>query len=119
MTDTQIAVGLGIVVFVLSFPIALYRHGPDGNAEVPDADPLEWSGVNRRRRDAKRQNEQVKLIIAFMNTVSAAFLVTGILAPTVTNGSIGVPWAILATLIAFALHIFAHAILRAAWQSEE
>jgi hypothetical protein len=74
----------------------------------------------RRRRAAKRWNERLKILTAFLNTIGAASFLAIVVVPLVQLGApkVSVIQTLIGIGIAFGMHGVAQMIL-SAWKSEE
>lgn len=116
MTDAQLISGLAAAILIAAFVLAVFTSA---DAHLPEAEPLDWTGVVRRKRDAKRFNEHAKLFSTFLNNLGIASIVTMALAPLVqSEGPIKWPRTFMVLMFASVLHTIAQMSLRL-WKSEE
>ncbi len=119
MTDAQwLLIGAGLIFGAAIFGVVKQAGNYHG---LPMPEDREWTGENRRKRDAKLWNEQLKLVATLFNGIGVATVVAIWVTPAVRGDSSAQPTLghiIAALLWLTVLHIFAQLVLRL-WRSEE
>jgi len=117
VTDAQwLLVGGGLLFGTAIFAVLKQAGNYHG---LPVSEDREWTGENRRKRDAKLWNEQLKLAATLFNGLGITTVVAIWVTPAVRGSAQPTLSHIIAAFLWLGLmHVFAQLVLRL-WRSEE